>query len=287
MHGIPTRRQFTAGIAALAATPLAGQWSFAAAAKADTPVPAAPMAPAMRTTFAAFGRERVDEYDWLRDRNDPRVTAYLDAENTYANARLKPIKPLVDELAAELKMRSAQADATIPTLINGYLYERRFAEGAQYPLIVRRKPAAGAAEELVLDVGALAARHSQQCQFGNWAVSPDNTRVAFTVDFSGDLEHRIFVRAIGGGNAVDQGIDSAASSIVFAADNRTLLYVRNEPLTLRAYQVWRHRVGSNAANDVLLYEENDPTFSASLDLSKSRKLILLDLDGERWREYRY
>ena len=287
MHGIPTRRRFTAGLAALAVAPVAGGWPFTAAAKADTPVPAAPMAPAMRTTFAAFGRERIDEYDWLRDRNDPRVTAYLDAENAYANARLKPIKPLVDELAAELKMRSAQADATVPTLINGYLYERRFAEGAQYPLIVRRKPAAGAAEELVLDVGALAAGHSQQCQFGNWAVSPDNTRVAFTVDFSGDREHRIFVRAIAGGNVVDQGIDSAASSIVFAADNRTLLYVRNEPLTLRAYQVWRHRIGSNAANDVLLYEENDPTFSASLDLSKSRKFILLDLDGERWREYRY
>ena len=214
MHGIPTRRQFTAGLAALAATPLVGQRSFAAAAKADTLVPAAPTAPAMRITFAAFGRERIDEYDWLRDRNDPRVVAYLDAENAYANERLKPIKPLVDELAAELKMRSAHADATVPTLINGYLYERRFAEGAQYPLIVRRKPAPGAAEELVLDVGALAAGHSQQCQFGNWAVSPDNTRVAFTVDFSGDREHRIFVRAIAGGNVVDQGIDSAASSIV-------------------------------------------------------------------------
>src|SRR6478736_6996970 len=224
MHGIPTRREFTAGLAGLAAASLAGRRTSAVAAEAEAPLLAAPMAPAIRTTFAAFGRERIDEYDWLRDRNDPRVVAYLDAENAYANGRLKPIKPLVDELAAELKMRSAQADATVPTLINGYLYERRFAEGAQYPLIVRRKPASGAAEELVLDVGALAAGHSQQCQFGNWAVSPDNTRVAFTVDFSGDREHRIFVRAIAGGNAIDQGIDSAASSIVFAADNRTLLY---------------------------------------------------------------
>jgi oligopeptidase B len=245
------------------------------------------MAPAMRTTFAAFGRERVDEYDWLRNRNDPRVIAYLDAENAYADARLESIKPLVDEVAAELKARSAQADATVPTLINGYLYERRFAEGAQYPLIVRRKPAPGAAEELVLDVAALAAGHAQQCQFGNWTVSPDNTRVAFTVDFSGDREYRIFVRAIAGGDAVDQGIDSAASSIVFAADSRTLFYVRNEPQTLRSYQVWRHRIGSTAANDVLVYEECDATFSASLDLSKSRKFITLDLDGERCREFRY
>ena len=287
MHGIPTRRRFMATAAALAAVPLAGKWPFTAAAEANTRGPAVPVAPATRTTFAAFGRERVDEYDWLRNRNDPRVTAYLDAENAYADARLQPIKPLVEELTAELKGRSAQADATVPTLINGYLYERRFSEGAQYPLIVRRKTASGAAEEIVLDVSVLAVGHSQQCQFGNWTVSPDNTRVAFTVDFSGDREYRIFVRTIAGGNAVDQGIDSAASSIVFAADSRTLFYVRNEPQTLRSYQVWRHRIGSMAANDVLVYEESDPTFSASLDLSKSRKFVMLDLDGERWREFRY
>ncbi len=287
MHGISTRRRFMGTLAALATVPLAGKWPFTAAAAANTAGPAAPVAPATRTTFAAFGRERVDEYDWLRNRNDPRVVAYLDAENAYADARLEPIKPLVEELAAELKGRSAHADATVPTLMNGYFYERRFAEGAQYPLIVRRKSAPGAAEEIVLDVSALATGRSQQCQFGNWTVSPDNTRVAFTVDFSGDREYRIFVRAIAGGHSVDQGIDSAASSIVFAADSRTLFYVRNEPQTLRAYQVWRHRIGSTAANDVLVYEESDPTFSASLDLSKSRKFIMLDLDGERWRENRY
>lgn len=258
-----------------------------AALAADAPLPAAPVAPALRTTFAAFGRERVDEYDWLRDRSDPRVVAYLEAENAYADARLKPIKPLVQELAAELKARSAQADASVPTLVNGYFYERRFGEGTQYPIIVRRRALPGAAEEIVLDVGALAARHSQQCHFGSWAVSPDNTRVAFTVDFSGDREFRIFVRAIADGDVVDQGIASAASNIEFAADNRTLFYVRNEPQTLRAYQVWRHRVGSAASNDVLVYEERDPTFSVSLDLSKSRKFILLDLDAERWREFRY
>jgi oligopeptidase B len=287
MREIPTRRQFTAGIAAVAAASLAGRRASVAAIAADAPLPAAPVAPALRTTFAAFGRERVDEYDWLRDRSDPRVVAYLEAENAYADAHLKPIKPLVEELAAELKARSAQADASVPTLINGYLYERRFGEGTQYPIIVRRRATPGAEEEVVLDVGALAARHSQQCHFGAWAVSPDNTRVAFTVDFSGDREFRIFVRAIAGGDVVDQGIDSAASNIEFAADNRTLFYVRNEPQTLRAYQVWRHRVGSAASNDVLVYEEHDPTFSVSLDLSKSRKFILLDLDAERWREFRY
>ena len=77
MHGIPTRREFTAGLAGLAAASLAGRRASAVAAEAEAPLLAAPVAPALRTTFAAFGRERIDEYDWLRDRNDPRVIAYL------------------------------------------------------------------------------------------------------------------------------------------------------------------------------------------------------------------
>jgi oligopeptidase B len=181
----------------------------------------APIAPVVPKAFEEFGGVRIDDYDWLRDRKDPRVIAYLDAENAYADARLEPIKPLVDELAAELKVRSAQEDASVPAADNGYLYERRFAQGAQYPLIVRRKDAPGA-EELVLEVGALAADHPHQYQLGWWTVSPDNTRIAFAVDFNGDREFRIFVRTIATGKIIDEGVDNAASNLVFAADSETL-----------------------------------------------------------------
>ncbi len=174
-----------------------------------------------------------------------------------------------------------------PTSLNGYIYEGRYGKGAQYPLIVRRKEARGGQEEIVLDVGALAALHPQQYRLGAGTVSPDNTRAAFTVDFSGNIEYRIFVRTIATGAVIDQGIDNAASSLVFAADSETLFYVRDDPTTFRSYQVWRHRIGSDANRDVLVYEEGDPTFSVSLELSKSRKLILLDLDAERTSEFRY
>src|SRR6201997_2713874 len=241
MHEIPTRRQFTAGLAAVAAAPRAGTRASVAAIAADAPLPAAPVAPASRTTFAAFGRERVDQYDWLRDRNDPRVVSYLHAENAYADARLEPIKPLVEELAAELKAREAHEDASVPTAYNGYIYERRFSQGAPYPYVVRRKDEHGAQDEVVLNVGELAAGH-QQYQLGSWNVSPDNTRVAFAIDFTGGREFRIFVRTIATGETVDQGIDNASSDLVFAADSDTLFYIRNEPTTLRAYQVWCHRL---------------------------------------------
>src|SRR6202030_3522892 len=136
------------------------------------------------------------------------------------------ITPLVDELAAELKVRSAQEDASVPAAVNGYVYERRFAQGAQYPLIVRRKDAPGPEEELVLDVGALAAGHPHQYHLGWWTVSPNNKSIAFTVDFNGDHEFRIFVRTIATGKIIDEGIDNAASNLVFAADSETLFYVR-------------------------------------------------------------
>ena len=290
MHGLPTRRYFTLGLAAAGAVPLASRlpFPFTPASAAETLAARdAPIAPVEPKMFEEFGRVRVDNYDWLRDRKDPRVVAYLDAENAYADARLGPIKPLVNELTAELKARTAQEEATVPATHNGYVYERRFTQGAQYPRIVRLKDAPWAKEEIVLDVGTLAAGHPQQYQLGSWTVSPDNTRVAFAVDFTGDREFRIFVRTIASGETVDQGIDNAAPNLVFAADSETLFYVRNEPTTLRSYQVWRHRIHGDPKSDVLVYEEFDPTFSVSINRSKSGKFILLDLDEERTSEFRY
>ncbi len=285
MAGRFTRRHFTFGLAA-AAVPLASRLPFGQAEAVETAAHAAPIAPIVPKRFKAFGDVRIDNYDWLRDRRDPRVVSYLDAENAYANARLEPIRPLIDELAAELKAREAQQDATVPTAYNGYIYERRFSQGAQYPYVVRRKDEHGAQEEIVLNVGALAAGH-QQYQLGSWNVSPDNEHVALSVDFTGGREFRMFVRTIATGETVDQGIDNASSDLVFAADSDTLFYVRNEPTTLRSYQVWRHRLGSNPNSDVLIYEESDPTFDISIALSGSRKFILLNISEERTSEFRY
>jgi oligopeptidase B len=283
--GLFTRRHFTFGLAA-AAIPLASRLPLDEAEAVETAAHAAPIAPIVPKRFTAFGGVRIDNYDWLRDRKDPRVVSYLHAENAYADARLEPIKPLVEELAAELKAREAHEDASVPTAYNGYIYERRFSQGAPYPYVVRRKDVHWAHDEVVLNVGELAAGH-QQYQLGSWNVSPDNTRVAFAIDFTGGREFRIFVRTIATGETVDEGIDNASSDLVFTADSSTLLYVRNEPTTLRSYQVWRHRLGTDPKSDVLIYEESDPTFDLSISLSGSRRFILFNINEERTSEFRY
>jgi oligopeptidase B len=287
MAELSTRRRFAFSLAAVGAVPIASRLPLSPANAVEAAARDAPIAPVVPKTVKAFGGVRIDNYDWLRDRKDPRVVSYLAAENAYADARLEPIRPLVDELAAELKARDAQEDSTVPTAYNGYIYERRFSQGAQYPYIVRHKDAPGAREEIVLDVGSLAAGHPQHYQLGSWTVSPDNKQIAFAVDFTGGREFRIFVRSIETGETVDQGIENASSDLVFAADSDTLFYVRNEPTTLRSYEVWLHRLGTNPNSDVLIYEESDPTFSVSIGLSMSRKLVLVNINEERTSEFRY
>lgn len=104
-------------------------------------------------------------------------------DSSDADFRLRPIKPLADEIAAELREREAQKDASAPYFDNGYLYERRFADGAQYPVIVRCRNAPESPEEIVLDIAVLAAGHPYY-RVNRWEVSPDGARVAFAVDLT-------------------------------------------------------------------------------------------------------
>ena len=220
MQQFLSRRNFAFGLTAIGAY-LTGCMSGIAAKMPGAPSP--PMAPAAPKTIEKFGAVRPDPYDWLRNREDPRVVAYLNEENTYADALLKPIKPLLDELTAELQQRATPADASVPTADNGYVYQRRFVRGSQYPVIVRWKDITeDSEEEVILDVSALSAGHRRQCHIGSWTVSPDNRFVAFTVDFNGDGQFRVFVRTLSTGKVDDHGMRNAGSSLVFGADSRSM-----------------------------------------------------------------
>jgi oligopeptidase B len=250
-----------------------------ALAQAEESVGTPPAAKIVPKIFKERGRERIDNYYWLRKRDNPEVIAYLKAENAYAEARLSRIKPLIDEIREELESRVSSVDWNPPFFDNGYYYQRRFAGGAEYQVIVRYKGTLDAPEEVVLDVPTLAAKRGQ-FHLGRWAVSPDNRYVAFAVDFTGGLSYSIFVRSIATGEIIDDGIERVDAAFVFAADSKTLFY-------LSGNQVWRHTIGTKAETDVLVYDEPDDAFALGLSRSKSGKFILLAIDSEQTTEVRY
>jgi oligopeptidase B len=243
--------------------------------------PRPPVARVEPKVFEEHGRQRRDDYSWLRNDHDPAVVAYLEAENAYAKTHLDTIAPLVDELERELHRRVDGRDDSPEYVDNGWLYRRRMAEGERYPVIVRRKAdGTSAGEEVVLDIASLAAGH-RQYRLDDYLVSPDGRRVAFAVDFTGGRRHRIFVRDIATGAVDDTGLDGVASDLAFAGDSRTLFYLRTEDGTVRSHELWRHRLGSDPAADRLIYRESDPTFELSLHTTKSGRYVLLD-SREQW-----
>jgi oligopeptidase B len=123
--------------------------------------------------FVEHGRQRIDNYYWLRERDNPEAVAYLEAENAYADARLAPLKPLIDEIRAELTSRAKVMDFNPPFFDSGYYYQRRFTEGSQYQVIVRHIGTLEAPAQVVLDVTSLAAGHAQ-FHLGRWVVSPEH-----------------------------------------------------------------------------------------------------------------
>ncbi len=152
--------------------------------------PKPPVARVVPKIFKEHGKQRVDNYYWLRESKNPEVIAYLEAENVYADAHLARLRLLIDEIHAEMKPRAIDVDLAPPFLDNGYYYQRRFERGKEYQVVVRRKDVPGAPEEIVFDVSALAAQYPQ-IHFNRWLASPDGAYVAYAVDLKGDNSNQI------------------------------------------------------------------------------------------------
>ena len=246
---------------------------------------APPVAIIAPSVFTAHGHRRIDNYHWLRDKTDPAVISYLNAENEFASSRLAPLQPLIAELERELRERADHTDSSPLFADSRYIYRRRITQGAAFPLIVRHA-LQDTAEQVVLDVARLAAGHSHY-ELADYVISPDGNSVAYTADLSGRRVHQIFIRDISTGKVTETGIREAASDLAFSADSKWLFYVRVHPEAVRSYQLWRHRIGSNSSQDHLVYEEADATFELHLNRSKSGKYILLNSSQQQTSEVRY
>ncbi len=220
-----------------------------------------------------FGVSRNDPYYWLNEKTNPDVIAYLDAENAYAEASLKPQAALQDEIFGELEKRASLADKDIPWPMDGFYYEGRYAEGADYPVVVRHQGSATGPEQVVLDVPELAKAHEQYF-LRNWEMSPDGAKVAFAVDFKGDRICEIFVRDLASGEVASTGIKDSQGDIVWSADGKAIIYTAVDQM-VRGYQARRHVLGRAAADDQVLLQEDDATFEIGVHRSRSGQLAII------------
>ncbi len=231
----------------------------------------APVAPREPRDVSIHGDPRIDDYFWMRDRDDPRTLAYLKAENAYADAWFAPHAALKETLYQEMFGRIQQDDDSVPYRKGDWWYSTRTFQGEQYAHHVRRRAAgadrhydANGKDETLLDLNALA-RGKPFLSLGLGTVSADATRLAYSADFTGGRDYTLHVRDLGSGKDDAWSVDEV-SSAAWGGDSRTLYYVTMDEAK-RANRLWRHIVGSDAA-DTLLFEEEDELFN--LDLAKTR-----------------
>ena len=228
---------------------------------------------------------RVDEYYWLRDRDDPEVRAYLEAENAYLEERLRHVRGLRERLFEEIKGRIQQTDVSAPYRDGSHRYYWRCEEGRQYRIYCR-SPLGADVEQIILDVNALAEGH-EFCDAAILDVSPDERLLAYAVDTVGRRRYTIRFRDLAAGEALPDVIPDVVCSAVWANDSRTLFYTRQDPTTLRPFQVLRHTLGRDAAADELVYEERDDTFGCGVGKSRSKRYVLIGSHHTLTSEYRY
>jgi oligopeptidase B len=236
--------------------------AFAADMPSDATSP--PIAKRVPKDVSVHGDKRIDDYFWLREKDKPEVLAYLRAENDYANAWFKPMAGFTDKLYHEMVARIQEDDEAVPYRKAGYWYSSRTAKGKQYATYIRRKGSLSAPEEPMLDMNALA-EGKRFLRLGAFAVSPNSKLLAYALDETGARDFTLYVKDLASGAALPVRIEKT-SGAVWANDSKTLYYLTKDEAK-RDYRLWRHTIGQQGA-DKLLVEEKDELFELNLDKTR-------------------
>ena len=249
-----------------------GAYSAVPVPQADLPPPVAPVQP---VTHRNHGDARVDHYYWLRERDNPAVLAYLEAENQYTEAMLAHTEALQDSLYEEMKNRIKETDESVPVAHGGYFYYHREEEGKQYRIYCRKKGSLDADEQVLIDLNA-EAEGRDYLRMGNFAVSPDHSLLAFALDTDGSETYTLRVKDLETGNLLPDRIENTYYGLEWGKDNRTLFYTTLDP-ALRPYKLHRHRLGDADTDDDVVYHEEDERYFLRLYKAKSERFIFFAL----------
>ena len=232
------------------------------------------------------GDIRIDEYYWMNERDHPDVIAYLEAENAYYEQMTAHTKPLQQKLFEEMKARIKEDDESVPYKYNGYWYYTRFEKEKNYPLYCRRKEAMTAPEEVMFDNNMMAEGHSYFKQAG-YSISENNEIAVYGTDTVSRRQYDLQFKNLETEEIYPVVIKNTTGRATWGGDNKTIFYTRKDPQTLRSSQIFKHVLGTEASEDVLVYEELDETFDVGIFKSKSRKYIFIGSSSTLTSEFRY
>jgi oligopeptidase B len=242
-----------------------------------------PLAERRPQVSEVHGERRVDDYAWLRERGDPEVTAYLEAENAYAEAVMRPTAALQQALYEEILAHIKQTDLSVPYRYGAYLYYSRTEEGKQYPIYARKRETLDAPEEITLDLNALAEGYAY-LGLGAYAVSDDGNLLAYSLDTTGYRQYTLHVKDLRGGELLPEALERV-TSVAWASDGRTLFYTTENEVSKRSECFWRYELGSSAGS-TLLYREDDERYDLGVDRSRDHAYVFLAAYSKTTTEWR-
>jgi oligopeptidase B len=240
-----------------------------------------PVAERLPRTVEIHGERRFDDYGWLRERSDPKVIRYLEAETAYAEAVMKPTVALQQTLYDEMLSHIEQTDCSVPYPYGAYLYYTRTEKGKQYPIYARKRDRADAPEEITLDLNMLAEGHTYLA-LGVYAVSDDGNLLAYSLDTTGYRQYTLAIKDLRTGEFLPASIERV-TSVVWASD-RTLFYTTEDEVSKRTDRFWRRRLG--AGDSELVYEEFDVRYDLAADRSRDHAYVFAASYSKSTTEWR-
>jgi oligopeptidase B len=258
----------------------AGSWlkHYTEKEMTQNPLPNPPIARKVHTETKLHGAVLSDDYAWLRDKQDPEVTAYLEAENAYAEASMAPLAGLREDLYREMLSHVKQTDVSVPFRDGAWWYYTRTEEGRQYAIHCRTHGAPNATEDtpeqVILDGNQLAEGHAFFA-IGATAVTDDGRWLAYTTDTTGFRQYTLHIKDLATGETLPYAVERVGS-VVWASDNRTLFYTVEDEEQKRQYQLWRHTPGAAQSEDARVFQDDDERFNLGAGRTRDGKFLVLE-----------
>jgi oligopeptidase B len=247
-------------------------------------LPSPPVARKIPKITEINGHEFVDNYYWLRDKQNPDVRSYLEAENVYADAVMKPTETLQKKLYDEMLSHIKETDVEVPYKFGDYFYYSRTEAGKQYPIRCRKKGSMDAPEEVVLDLNELG-KGQAFISLGAYEVSDDGNLLSYTTDNTGFRQYTLSIKDLRTGKNLSEHAERVGS-VAWANDNKTIFYTVEDPVTKRQYQLYRHTLSSTSPDD-LIYDEKDERFETYVGKTRSRAFLILYIGSHTTSEARF